>query len=542
MLRLVFKIFALPLLTLAMFQIAIIPTQHPPIVADVFAVLAIALWVGCAIYLSYRIMSYSVNHELFTDLATLLLFGPLYNTYRENRTVIVVVELVAAVVQAIAIGALQVSGVAQVSVLSVVELISFLGIVFVRPFEPATNMNLVVGAMSAVRVALVFLLIPLIPSLNAGPTVRGWIAYAILLVHLLVIVMFIVHVVQVVFEILVRLGGAGTTEDVNSANKENDYGMRAYQPAAQGYGDEPVLTGQASPDRLLDSRSFSYYPPSTRKRDSAADNTLISSPTSDLSSPISANPNNVSTFGYYRRPRRRHSSLDWQFDFNDDTKTPVRETAEEPDEGEDRAKKGVDYATREADMYITKRSRTSSLLYSDDEEYHDAESQPRLSAISPIKEPNFGGPGLTHTSDGEDGKEEETLEGHGLLRPVKDLMNKMSSNFNIKKKKVKEDPYEPKGFQVLNRQPIRPNVKAGARFQMLSIPAEASEEDLGEGVGHGKAEPSETDDLLGSDMKPGQPQAQSSPAMFQIPLQSKSISTGLRVDTGSKEEMKKVPS
>jgi hypothetical protein len=203
----------------------------------------------------------------------------------------------------------------------------------------------------------------------------------------------------------------------------------------------------------------------------------------------------------------------------------------------------VDYAVREADLYITKRSRTSSLFYSDEEEFHDAESQLKRqsTAVSPTKEPNAAGSRGSEEDYGEDDDVEPEV--HGLLRPVKGLMSRVTNNFNLRKKTTKEDPYEPKGFHVLNRQPIKPTKKEPVRFQVLSTPAEASEEYLGEGVaGQTGGEVSETDDLLGPgtssrhDTEQRSTSVGSTPAMFQIPKQSRSISTGLRVDTGSFKE------
>lgn len=561
LLRLVFNIFSLPLLTIAMFQIAIIPGQNPPVVADVFAVVAIIGWVGGAIAISFKLMTYSPRHGLFTELPTLLLLGPLYNTYQESQLGIVIVELLATVVRAIAIGALQLSGVAQLSVLIVVELTCFIGILIIRPFEPATGMNLVMTVMATIRLIVVFLLIPLVPSLHAGPVLRGWFAYATLLIHLLVIVLFVVHVVQVVFEILIRLSGAGVTNDSDLESKETGYGINTYQEMGHGYDGRLLLRQESTDEVKLDSRRHSHRTSLNRNRNSTVEGQLVSSPVSEISSPpMSANPNNVSSFGYYRRPRRRQSSHDWQFDFSDDTKTPLQEEEVSNSSGAATVpttpgggsgatgRRSVDYAVREADMYITKRSRTSSLFYSDDDEFHDAESQMKRysTTISPIKEPN------ENNEYFESEKEEDVeivnhknisrSESEGrILGPMKVLMTKVASNFSSNKNKVKEDSFEPRGFQVLNRQPIVPTVRKEAINLRTLTTVGGKTEYLGdERCGDEKGgESNETDDLLGcearhsSDTETLSGAGQKPSSIFRVPRPTRSISTGLRVDTTS---------
>ncbi|KAF2404385.1 hypothetical protein EJ06DRAFT_469410, partial [Trichodelitschia bisporula] len=206
--RVVFNYFLLPLVSLSMFQMVVAPHSSGAVVG--MAVVLLVVVICSAAWIFRLIFTTRPRVHLFDHLPLLLAYGPLYNTYSDEAAPFAFIPVLLTFVRGIAIGAVQPSGIAQLVVLAVCEVVMILTLHAFRPFRSLTSMNAYHTFFSAIRLASVLLCVAFVPSLGVSEASRGWIGYVILLLHAIVLVFgFFLNAVQTIIEIFARRAGAG---------------------------------------------------------------------------------------------------------------------------------------------------------------------------------------------------------------------------------------------------------------------------------------------------------------------------------------------
>lgn len=213
-LRIFFRVFHLPLLVFCFFQCVITHMNDQdgttnPAYLTVLAVLVLVSWVSLAVFISYHLWKRAQRPTIFDNLSTLLKFGTLYNTYTEESAMFFVIEFATSFLRALTIGGIQGSGLAQITLLAVIELAYFFAVVIIRPFDHKTSMNLISCIITGVRFTLIMLSLPFISSTGVSAYVRQWLGYVILLFHALALLLFLMRAIQVIIEVISRYTGAG---------------------------------------------------------------------------------------------------------------------------------------------------------------------------------------------------------------------------------------------------------------------------------------------------------------------------------------------
>lgn len=211
--RIVFNYFLLPVVALSMYQLVV--ARDSPAVTVGLAAITIAALVLFAAWLLWLIASTRPRSYLFDDLPTVLLYGPLYNTYSDNAATFALIPVMLTFVRGIAIGAVQPSGIAQLVLLAICEVITILTLNAFRPFHSPTSMNAFHTFFAVVRLLSILLSVAFLPSLSVRAAARGWIGYVILLMHAIVLIFgFFLNACQTLIEVIARLAGAGGEEGV----------------------------------------------------------------------------------------------------------------------------------------------------------------------------------------------------------------------------------------------------------------------------------------------------------------------------------------
>ncbi|KAJ5929823.1 hypothetical protein N7454_006773 [Penicillium verhagenii] len=206
--RIVFNYFLLPIISLSFFQL--VTARGSPAQSVALAAIVIIVLVCFSIWFVRVIVSTRPKSHLFDDLPTVLLYGPLYNTYCDDAAAFAMVPIFLNFARGVAIGALQPSGIAQVVMLAICEVVSVLTIIAFRPFPGPTHMNLYHCLFSLIRFLTIILSVVFVPSLTISQAARGWIGYVILVLHALVLIFgFFLSALQTLIEVLARLAGAG---------------------------------------------------------------------------------------------------------------------------------------------------------------------------------------------------------------------------------------------------------------------------------------------------------------------------------------------
>ena len=205
--RIVFNYFLLPIVSLSMFQLVVSSTSPSYVVA--LAVIGLVAIFSFTVWAFKLIFTTRPRVHLFDHLPLLLLYGPLYNTYSDEATPFAIVPILLTVVRGVAIGAIQPSGIAQLVILAICEVIMILTLHAFRPFQSSTSMNAFHTFFAIIRLVTTLLSVAFVPSLGVAESAKGWIGYAILLLHAIVLVFgFFLNALMTIIEVFARaLGG-----------------------------------------------------------------------------------------------------------------------------------------------------------------------------------------------------------------------------------------------------------------------------------------------------------------------------------------------
>lgn len=206
--RIVFNYFLLPVVAISAFQLVIAFQSASVLVA--MAAITIILVIGFAVWLMLLIARTRPRVHLFDNLSTVLTYGPLYNTYTDESAPFAIVPIVLNILRGIAIGAVQPSGVAQLVILAICEVVHMLTLYAFRPFHAPTSMNLYHGTLSFLRFMSVLLMVAFAPPMGVTEGPKGWIGYAIFLIHACALLfLFWLNALVTITEVAARLCGAG---------------------------------------------------------------------------------------------------------------------------------------------------------------------------------------------------------------------------------------------------------------------------------------------------------------------------------------------
>lgn len=220
--RFVFSYFLLPIVSLSMFQL-VVAGSSPPVTVAMASLLLVTLIVFSG-WLLYVLAYTRPRSFLFDDLPTVLLYGSLYNTYSDDAAPFALVPVLLTFIRGVAIGAVQPSGIAQIVLLAICEVITILTLHAFRPFHSPTSMNAYHTFFAAVRFSSILLMVAFAPSLGVSDGPKAWIGYAILLLHAIVLIFgFLLNALQTIVEVGARLAGVGVDDNKGFAKV---FGMR----------------------------------------------------------------------------------------------------------------------------------------------------------------------------------------------------------------------------------------------------------------------------------------------------------------------------
>ncbi|KAK8215685.1 hypothetical protein IWZ01DRAFT_494882 [Phyllosticta capitalensis] len=206
--RMTFNYFLLPIVALSFFQLVVATTSPASVVA--MAVVLLFAVIGFAAWIFRLIFTTKPRAYLFDDLPTVLMYGPLYNTYSDDAAPFAFIPVLLSFVRGVAIGAIQPSGIAQLIILAICEVIYILTLHAFRPFQAPTSMNAYHTFFSIIRLVTTLLMVAFVPNLGVSESSKGWLGYVILLLHAIVLIFgFLLNAVQTIIEVGARLAGAG---------------------------------------------------------------------------------------------------------------------------------------------------------------------------------------------------------------------------------------------------------------------------------------------------------------------------------------------
>lgn len=153
----------------------------------VAAISILVISVGATIFFTWRVLHAAAKFLIFDDQATLLKYGTLYNTLTEEGTLFFLVTLLVRFLWGLVISMLSSFGIAQVSVLIVVELGYILVIAVKWPFSESSD-NKFHLFLGVIRIVITGCGLAYIHELQASPEVRQLFGYIQMALHLAVFI------------------------------------------------------------------------------------------------------------------------------------------------------------------------------------------------------------------------------------------------------------------------------------------------------------------------------------------------------------------
>ncbi|CUS12909.1 unnamed protein product, partial [Tuber aestivum] len=223
--RITYTYFLAPILAASTFVLTTPGRGSNTIVA--LAAALVFVIIAIAVLLTIRIWSHKPRSTLFDNLPTLLTFGTFYNTYREKNLKFFIVQLFVNISRAIAFGALQPSGIAQITILAICEIVLILTVCGIKPYAPATSMNAWQTIFAVVRLLTILLMMAFVPSMDAQDAAKSWIGYVILVIHAMVLIFgFFFMAVQTLLELFIRGCGGADEGEAARGGLAKVFGMR----------------------------------------------------------------------------------------------------------------------------------------------------------------------------------------------------------------------------------------------------------------------------------------------------------------------------
>lgn len=393
--RLMCEIFGFPLLALSFFQMTLIGRGSSSVVSDVFALIVILAWFSHALWKTIVWYKKSKQEKCSAT-----------ETYMTAERCVLFC-------QSLAVGAVQRSSTAQIAMLAIFEVCRIGLVAYYKPSASSKSAmrSLAMIILSSVKGATVLLLIAFLRTLGVSEPARGWLGYVLLIIDGIVLLIFAGVALEQIIMCFKRRHYKATSDDSELSKLEHLNTANSYQRKVVA---RPAPLALASDTLPLMSK--------------------IDTNLSALGSP--ASPTTPTEF--YRRPKRQSTS-DWHgsspFEEDGDIPRPQTSMSEMSNKRPSSLYSHTDYATREADIYITKAEPTS---------YEAARySMGRLSEHQ-----------VVHDWDNRKQAEMETVPNNGRFGLVSNMFSGIK---RVAKNIINSDSQERGEFQVVNRQPIRPS-------------------------------------------------------------------------------------
>lgn len=143
-----------------------------------------------SIYGWLKIKTSSNVSKLYTSLKSILIWSFLYHKYKPQRVTYVIFDIVIMFVNLVIVGALQNSGVTQVSCLIVTSVVELIALFTLKPFLSPLLHGLHNLCFQWPNFLCTTLCIPFISSVNASEAVKTYVAYIQLIIHSVVVIIF----------------------------------------------------------------------------------------------------------------------------------------------------------------------------------------------------------------------------------------------------------------------------------------------------------------------------------------------------------------
>lgn len=271
--RIVFNFFLLPLVALSMFQLVV--AAQSPAYTVALAAATIVLLLIFAGWLLRLITTTKPRSVLFDDLPTVLLYGPLYNTYSDEAAAFALIPVLLTFIRGVGIGAVQPAGIAQIIILAICEVVQVITLHAFKPFSSPTSMNAYHTLIAVLRFTVILLMTAFIPQLGVTDGPKGWIGYVILVIHSGVLVLcFLLNALQTIIEVIARLLGAGGDDNkgLSQGPLSRIFGARQLSRRTSRRGG-PSRQSQLSSTAMLSAKDpvqAGYIAPSGRLRSESA--------------------------------------------------------------------------------------------------------------------------------------------------------------------------------------------------------------------------------------------------------------------------------
>lgn len=323
----------LPLTTFTSFQLVTAQQAHAAAVALAAVVLMFLIILG-PLCLMYFLPRHRPKQDLHEDLAILNMWGPLYNTFTAHTRLFFVINMTLLIFRGLVVGFLQQYGTAQLILLLILEAGYIIALGILRPWQNTTNTTLFNLVVAGFRFVILVLSITFIPSVGVLEERKEWIGYIILILHAIVLVfLFLGNALLTLFELLIRLLVIVPQDEGAKAI----FGARQLRSRRKKRTTETTtMTSSGSSAGLLDSNPSPFFRTPRQGSTSFRPLSTYTDLLQDDKSETLVRAHSFASQEILHTKNQSSSSIE-----HEPSLAPT----------EDAARRGVDYAVREADIY-----------------------------------------------------------------------------------------------------------------------------------------------------------------------------------------------
>lgn len=134
-------------------------------------------------------------HKLYTSVKSIVMWAYLYNQYDPSRSYFTVIDLAGLFATLLVIGVLQRNGLVQVILLVLLEFAKLGLLIIINPYFLRNSWHSLPLIMSFARFLIATLCIAYVRQLEASELLRSYVAYAQLIIHAIVAVIYVIHLI-----------------------------------------------------------------------------------------------------------------------------------------------------------------------------------------------------------------------------------------------------------------------------------------------------------------------------------------------------------
>ncbi|ODV59117.1 uncharacterized protein ASCRUDRAFT_9538 [Ascoidea rubescens DSM 1968] len=194
----------------------------------------VILWLFIIIYFNSKYILYKKNYyqrKIYSSLRIILIYGLIYNSYKPNKLYFVPFQSLLYFSKSLVIAVIQKSGLAQIVLLALLEILDLFSILIIQPNYAKTGKNKNSILMSIFKIVVLCFNVAFLSQLDISERIKSYIAFTQLVLHALLILITFARAIFCFVKVLssmrkqrkgiLYVGNDDQNKDINYTNSDS---------------------------------------------------------------------------------------------------------------------------------------------------------------------------------------------------------------------------------------------------------------------------------------------------------------------------------